>query len=108
MTLTAMRIGDRTSIIRDITGQRFGTLTARAPMRRANGKVIWGCECDCGQTRMVRSLELLRGKVRYCHACRPRSPMKAIMAEREACARLAEQAATGAEAAAQIRARCAP
>jgi hypothetical protein len=108
VTLTKMRIGDRTSVIRDITGQRFGTLTARAPMRSANRKIIWSCDCDCGKTRTVRSLELLRGKVRYCHACRPRSPLKAMRDEREACALLAEQAATGAEAAALIRARCAP
>ena len=35
----------------DITGQRFGRLTARYPSRRYDkcGSVIWHCECSCGK-----------------------------------------------------------
>lgn len=36
----------------DITGQRFGRLTAQysTKKRDAKGFVIWHCQCDCGQT----------------------------------------------------------
>ena len=35
---------------RDITGQRFGKLTALWPtgMRGRGGSLIWHCKCDCG------------------------------------------------------------
>ena len=35
---------------RDITGQRFGRLTAQYPLpeRDASGSTVWHCRCDCG------------------------------------------------------------
>ena len=35
---------------RDITGQRFGLLTAQYPLpaRDASGSTVWHCRCDCG------------------------------------------------------------
>lgn len=58
---------------KDITGQRFGRLTAqyRQPWKRA-GKSVWHCVCDCGNEVDVR-LEMLtvpkgsqRSKTRSC------------------------------------------
>lgn len=48
---------------KDITGQRFGTLTALYPTdkRAKGGYVVWVCECDCGN-RCERTLKQLRHK----------------------------------------------
>ena len=36
--------------IRDLTGQRFGKITALKPLdKRRNKKVVWLCRCDCGK-----------------------------------------------------------
>lgn len=36
---------------KDITGQRFGRLIAKHPTdQRKNGKIVWHCQCDCGNT----------------------------------------------------------
>lgn len=36
---------------KDITGQRFGRLTDLYPTdKRKNGRVVWHCQCDCGNT----------------------------------------------------------
>lgn len=36
---------------KDITGQRFGRLIALDPTdKRKNGRVVWHCQCDCGNT----------------------------------------------------------
>jgi len=36
---------------RDLTGQRFGILTAIAPtVQRKGSRVVWECRCDCGGT----------------------------------------------------------
>lgn len=45
----------------DITGQRFGRLTALhpTPQRDAAGSVLWQCRCDCGN-RTLQSVNALR------------------------------------------------
>ena len=52
----------------DLTGMRFGKLTALCPTeRRADGGcIVWFCSCDCGKTAEVSSRRLQRGKVRSC------------------------------------------
>ena len=54
----------------DLTGQRFGKLTAVAPTRkrRSTGRSIraWNCECDCGGHATVPTAELRRGETRSC------------------------------------------
>lgn len=65
--------GCKNSII-DITGQRFGTLTAirlldeKGPGRQA----MWECRCDCGKIVNVRGTSLRYGEVSSCGsgACR--------------------------------------
>jgi hypothetical protein len=56
----------------DLTGQRFGTLTA---VRWANNR--WQCQCDCGATKVVRTGDLKRGTVSTCgnHAEHHRLPV---------------------------------
>lgn len=60
--------------MRDLTMQRFGKLTAIAPMPRElwkTNKAEWLCGCDCGQAVVVRSRNLLEGKTKSC-GCEPR------------------------------------
>jgi hypothetical protein len=49
----------------DLTGQRFGrlTATARAADRRAN---YWRCACDCGNESVVRGVLLRNGNTQSC------------------------------------------
>lgn len=51
----------------DLTGQRFGKLTAEADTgRRQNGHAIWSCQCDCGRWTTVTSNALRKGNTRSC------------------------------------------
>lgn len=64
----------------DLTGQRFGKLTAL----RRNGTdpgqcAMWECRCDCGGTRMVSSNRLRTGRVKSCGCMRRPSPPHPVM-----------------------------
>lgn len=51
----------------DLTGQRFGNLTAtRALTSRRFNQVEWECLCDCGKTAIVPSGSLVTGNTRSC------------------------------------------
>lgn len=49
----------------DITGQKFGFLTAVNPTR-INGRFAWHCRCDCGNEIDVDSNNLRTGKTKSC------------------------------------------
>lgn len=51
----------------DITGQRFGKLTAIKPTSMKDGShMYWLCQCDCGNQHEVASNHLKRGSVQSC------------------------------------------
>ena len=51
----------------DITGRRFGYLTALEPIdRREYGSVVWRCRCDCGKTAEVNYNSLVTGNTTSC------------------------------------------
>lgn len=50
----------------DLTGQRFGLLTARRPIWTPNEKARWVCECDCGRETIVVSTKLKSGSTVSC------------------------------------------
>lgn len=53
--------------LKDITGIKFGYLTALKYIRSRDGNgAIWECICDCGNICEVRSHSLLRGKTKSC------------------------------------------
>ena len=52
----------------DISGQKFGKLTAvnQSDRRDSGGKVYWDCLCDCGNEVSVRGTHLRRGDTVSC------------------------------------------
>lgn len=55
----------------DLTGQRFGMLTALEPLEeRDQHRVVWRCRCDCGNV-VLRYSSQLRAGVRTNCGCRP-------------------------------------
>ena len=58
--------------ITDISGQRFGRLTAlyHTDKRSKKGSVFWHCRCDCGNEVDVTEDGLLHGNYRSCGCLR--------------------------------------
>ena len=54
-------------LARDITGQRFGKLTAIRPTEKRKRKVVvWECKCDCGNVVYVVYSNLKKGETKSC------------------------------------------
>lgn len=51
--------------IKDLTGQKFGELTALHHERKGK-RTYWVCECSCGRTVSVLRENLVRGKSKSC------------------------------------------
>ena len=74
----ARNTNGRKPVRMDLTGMRFGRLTAIRPTeKRLNKKVVWECRCNCGNETMydiensgklvyVSSTKLTRGHTRSC------------------------------------------
>lgn len=51
----------------DITNQRFGRLVALYPAYKdKHGNEYWKCQCDCGNTTIVKKTHLKEGKIVSC------------------------------------------
>ena len=51
----------------DLTGKRFGKLTAIEPLKeRKNKRIVWKCKCDCGNYANVISTYLTNGDTKSC------------------------------------------
>ena len=50
----------------DLTGQRFGMLTVLGKADCEKKGTWWNCQCDCGNTRIASTDELISGKVISC------------------------------------------
>lgn len=50
----------------DLTGQRFGRLTALNREPSKNSITMWRCRCDCGNELIVRNDSLCSGKSKSC------------------------------------------
>lgn len=56
----------------DLTGKRFGRLTAIKPVDISkNGTLVWECKCDCGNHVSVITSSLNYGNTKSCGKCRP-------------------------------------
>ena len=51
----------------DLTGQKFGRLTViQETDKRIDGKIVWKCQCECGNTVNVISTNLRKGNTLSC------------------------------------------
>lgn len=67
---------------RDITGMRFGLLTAIEPTgQTSNGSVVWRCGCDCGGQVCAPLHQLTAGYRKSC-GCLGRPPRKDYIGKR--------------------------
>lgn len=59
--------------MKDLTGKKFGELTAIKPIKRggASKKIVWECKCDCGNVVQRVSSDLLSGRTYSC-GCKKR------------------------------------
>lgn len=56
---------------KDLTGQRFGKLIVLGPSdERANGFMVWECQCDCGNSKRVPTPNLTGGRTKSCGCSR--------------------------------------
>ena len=53
-------------VLKDLTGQRFGRLTAVEPDGYCGKRIRWKCACDCGNTTSVGSDKLISGHTKSC------------------------------------------
>lgn len=54
----------------DLTGQRFGRLTAIRPTeKRLRGNVVWECRCDCGERVEVVGIRLVQMQKKATDGC---------------------------------------
>ena len=54
----------------DISGQRFGKLTAIREIGRKNKRTMWLCNCDCGRETIVAYGHLSSGHTQSCGKCK--------------------------------------
>lgn len=75
---TSMRPGQR-----DISGMRFGKLTAVRPVeeRGSTGGVVWLCRCDCGGEVRAELRQLVSGMRKSC-GCLSHPPIKDFVGRR--------------------------
>ena len=54
--------------MKDLTGKRFGRLTALqlAPKKNSDHSNSWLCRCDCGKSHLTNTSALMSGRVRSC------------------------------------------
>ena len=55
----------------DLTGQRFGKLTALEPAENIGQRTAWRCRCDCGQETVVTTVRLRGGRQTSCGCDKP-------------------------------------
>lgn len=68
---------------RDITGMRFGKLTAVRPTeeRGCRGSIVWLCRCDCGKEVLAELGQLTAGYRKSC-GCLSHPPLKDLTGKR--------------------------
>lgn len=58
------------SMFKDLTGKRFGRLLILSRAGSAKGYVTWNYRCDCGNSGIASSRDLLRGSKKSCNCLR--------------------------------------
>lgn len=57
--------------LRDLVGEKFGSLLVLKRVENISDKTAWSCLCDCGKELEVLSCNLVRGNSKNCGCFRP-------------------------------------
>src|SRR6516162_7428788 len=60
----------------DLTGRKFGRLTARWPSGKSCTRILWLCSCDCGKLSVVFAANLTRGHSVSCGCLSSRTTLR--------------------------------
>ena len=64
---------------RDLTGKRFGRLTALERLEEKSGtNYLWRCRCDCGKEILLEPYQITGEKVKSCGCLRSGKRIKAV------------------------------
>lgn len=55
--------------LKNLTGERFGRLIVLSRAKNKNNRVMWLCQCDCGNKTTVQSNHLSDGSTSSCGKC---------------------------------------
>lgn len=69
----------------DLTGVRFGSLTAEKVTRVSGEKPVWLCACDCGGSATATNSELNRGRKKGCPVCTKNNARAGLGVKGSAC-----------------------
>lgn len=50
----------------DLTGQKFGKLTAISKAKSKSGKTYWLCKCECGNLKEIQTSHLVNHSIQSC------------------------------------------
>ena len=64
--------------LEDLTGKRFGRLTAIKRVEIRNSKSYWLCRCDCGKEKVVESAHLTCNQTRSCGCLQVEASLETI------------------------------
>ena len=68
--------------MKDLTGRRFGLLTAVRPTEKRNrSSVVWECICDCGKTALADNRALTSGNAVSCGCLREKQRQEKLAAQ---------------------------
>lgn len=65
------------ALVKDITRKRFGKLTVLKLQTTKKHKTYWLCQCDCGNTKVIRKDHLLSGATKSC-GCLEKNNLKQL------------------------------
>lgn len=83
-TIESLR-GNSMSKVKDITGQKFGNLTAIKPAeykRNTCRSTLWHCKCSCGNETVVAGTALRQGRIVSCGCSRQDYDKRLKMSQR--------------------------
>lgn len=63
---------------KDLTGQKFGRLTAVEHVGTKKGQTMWKCICDCGNTSIIGYPNLITGNTKSCGCLNSETARKAL------------------------------
>jgi hypothetical protein len=63
---SAFRVGINNTTFKDISGQKFGRLTAIKFTESRNNKAYWECRCDCGNIKEYAAIYVRSGNSKSC------------------------------------------